>query len=111
MQEIFNFISSVGDNINEFFSNIALMFNQLIEYAHLYYIKSKISLMLYTLKLSVGTAQLLLNEMGFTDLIANIWNKMPSEIRYYGSVFGIPDAINVISNCTATAFVLRMTRV
>lgn len=110
MQDILNFFGSIGDNINEFFDSISLMFQQLIEYAHLYYIKSKISLMLYTLKLSTGTAQVLLNEMGFTELIANIWNQMPSEIRYYGTAFGIPDGINIISNCTATAFVLKMTR-
>lgn len=104
------FLSSIGDTLVEFFKAIPDYFNQFFVFLNAWYIKIKLYFFIMSLQFAYDTAQYLLNDIGFNDLISSTFNALPSELRYYAFLFRIPQAISIYFNCLATAFVLRMTR-
>ncbi|MGF1755819.1 DUF2523 domain-containing protein [Vibrio makurazakiensis] len=86
------------------------MASNLFSYLQLFIIKMKITLQIEFLKLSYSTAKLLLQDIGFNDLLVEVFNAMPSEVRFYSYAFGIPQGLTILANFMTTAFVMKMSR-
>ncbi|HDY8186565.1 TPA: DUF2523 domain-containing protein [Vibrio vulnificus] len=113
MQYILDFLAwltSIGDTVVTFITQIPDYFRQLHIWLNAWYIKMKLYFFIMSLQLAYDTAVYLLNDIGFNQMISSSFNALPSELRYYAFLFKIPQAISIYFNCLATAFVLRMTR-
>lgn len=113
MQYILDFLaylSSVGDTFIEFFSFIPQYFEDFFVYLNAWYVKAKFKFFIMSLGLAYETAVFLMNDLGITQMVVMLFNQLPSELRYYLHLFGIPKALSIIFNCGATAFVFRMMR-
>ncbi|ELI1839308.1 DUF2523 domain-containing protein [Vibrio fluvialis] len=113
MQFLVDLINSIGDfgqTVVDFFNFIPTYFQQLVAYINVWYIKLKLYGLIWSLKVYYATAQILLEEIGFTQAIASAFNALPDELRYYAHAFGLPRAISVYFNFVATGFVMKMLR-
>lgn len=114
MQFLLDLMQSLGDigqTVVDFFDNVPTWFEQTFVYLNAWYIKIKLYFLLVSLELSYKTAQYLLNDIGFTELVVQAFNALPSELRYYAFLFQLPQALNIYFTCMATGFVIRLTRV
>ncbi len=114
MQFLYDLLGSVSDfgqTTIDFFNSIPDMFMQIMAWLNLWYIKIKLYFLIQSVKLSYATAQLLLEDIGFNEMIKLAWNALPSELRYYGHLFGVPKALTVVSNCIATSLVMRLSKI
>ncbi|GLO63657.1 hypothetical protein MACH09_41650 [Vibrio sp. MACH09] len=114
MQELYNlvgYISDVGNTVFDFFQSIPDMFTQLLTYINYLFIKVKIYFLIKSIEMSFRVAQLLLEDIGFNLLVETAFNALPSELRYYAHLFGIPKALTLVGNCVGTALVMRISRV
>lgn len=103
-------LGDFGQTVIDFFNHIPTWFEDLFIYLNAWYIKMKLYFLLMSLELSYKTAQFLLNEIGFTQLVVSAFNALPSELRYYAFLFQVPQALNVYFTCMATGFVIRISR-
>ncbi|MGG5575215.1 DUF2523 family protein [Vibrio diazotrophicus] len=103
-------LSDVGQTVVEFFDFIPTYFQQLMAYINVWYIKAKLTWLIWTMQVYYTTAQLLLEEIGFNSVVASAFNSLPSELRYYAHAFGLPNAIGVYFNFLSTGFVMKMLR-
>lgn len=103
-------LGDFGQTVVDFFNHIPTWFEDLFIYLNAWYIKMKLYFLLMSLELSYKTAQFLLNEIGFTQLVVSAFNALPSELRYYAFLFQVPQALNVYFTCMATGFVIRISR-
>ncbi|WP_167522343.1 DUF2523 domain-containing protein [Vibrio atypicus] len=110
LYSFFNWISLQVDIIVSFFESIPLMLQDLFSYIQLFIIKMKIHAQIRFIQLSFNTAKILLEEIGFNDILAATFNAMPSELRFYAFKFGIPQGLSILANFFTTSFVMRMTR-
>ncbi|MGX1924979.1 DUF2523 domain-containing protein [Vibrio sp. NH-7] len=113
METLYSFIDWISLQANTvvgFFESIPVMMTDLFSYIQLFVIKMKIYFQIQFIQLSYNTAQLLLEEIGFNDLLAATFNAMPSELRFYAFKFGLPQGLSILANFFTTAFVMRMTR-
>lgn len=106
----FDWISSQFQFIYDFFEAIPQMTMDLFSYIQIFMIKMKIKAEIEFIKLSYNSAKILLEELGFNDILAVTFNAMPSEIRFYAFKFGIPQGLSILANFFTTAFVMRLSR-
>lgn len=104
-------ISDFGQTLVDFFNHIPDFFHDIFIYLNAWIVKVKLYFLLMSLKISYETAQYLLNEIGFTQMVVTAFNSLPDEIRYYAFLFKIPQALTIYFNCMATGFVIKMSRV
>lgn len=105
-----NFFTDLGQTVVDFFNAAPSIFQEIVSYWQLLVMKAKVTSYLWWLQVSYNTAQILLNELGFNQLISWAFNSLNDELRYYAFLFGIPKAITIYINFFTTAFVMRMTR-
>ncbi|MDN3699343.1 MULTISPECIES: DUF2523 family protein [Vibrio] len=105
-----NYLSNGFQTVIDFIAAIPYMFENLLSYIQLYMLKAKITGYIWWLEISYRSAQILLEEIGFNELLVTVFNGLSPEIRYYAYLFGIPQAITIFTNFFTTAFVMRMTR-
>jgi hypothetical protein len=113
METLLSLIKGIGDfgqTVVDYFNHVPSWFEEIFVYLNAWYIKIKFYFLLVSLELSYKTAQFLLNEIGFTELVVSAFNALPSELRFYAFLFQIPQALNIYFTCMATGFVIRMTR-
>lgn len=113
METLFSFIDWVTLQFHymvTFIESIPSMFTDLMSYIQLYYIKLKIYGQIEFIKLSYNTAQILLQELGFNDVLTMAFNSLPSELRFYAFKFGLPEGLSILANFFTTAFVMRMSK-
>ncbi|TOK31674.1 DUF2523 domain-containing protein, partial [Vibrio parahaemolyticus] len=48
--------------------------------------------------------------IGFSALFSQLFNLLPSELRYWGVLFKVPEGMAIYVNCATTALVMRMSR-
>lgn len=96
--------------ITEFFKSIPQMALDLFSYIQIFVIKIKLKAELEFIKLSYNSAQILLKEIGFNDLLSSVFNALPDELRFYAFKFGFPQGIAVWANFFTTALVMRFSR-
>lgn len=114
MEFLLNLVQSLGDfgqTIVDFFNNIPNWFESLFIYLNAWYIKIKLYFFILSLELSYKTASYLLNDIGFTALVVQAFNSLPSELRYYAFLFQVPQALNIYFTCLVTGFVMRFSKV
>ncbi len=113
MQFILDLLSGLGDvgrTVLDFFEFIPTYFQELVAYFNVWYIKMKLTWLIWTMQVYYTTAKLLLEEIGFNSVIASAFNSLPDEIRFYAYAFGVPHAIGVYFNFLSTGFVMKMLR-
>ena len=108
--EFFQYVSDVGGHILGYFDNIPIYFQQIRVWWEVFWIKLKLGFAVEFLKLSYLVAQALLDEIGFSSLFTKLFNALPSELRYWGVLFKIPEGLAIYVNCATTALVMRMSR-
>ncbi|MEZ8039630.1 MULTISPECIES: DUF2523 family protein [Vibrio] len=106
----FDWVSTQFQVVVDFIKSLPYIFSNIFSYIQLFYLKMKIAGQIEFIKMSYVTAQMLLQEIGFNDLLAATFNAMPSEIRFYAFKFGIPQGLSIVANFFTTGFVMRMTR-
>ncbi|MEN2701434.1 DUF2523 domain-containing protein, partial [Vibrio cholerae] len=74
-------IANAGDTVTEFFKSIPDYFGQLVVWGNAWYVKLKFLWLIYSLELAYKTAEYLLNDIGFNDMLASFFNALPDEIR------------------------------
>ncbi|EGR2696542.1 TPA: DUF2523 family protein [Vibrio parahaemolyticus] len=110
MFEFFQYIANMGDTILNYFSNAGSYFDQFFVWLQAWWIKMKFMVMIEFLRISYLVATTLLDEIGFSSLFSDLFNLLPSELRYWGILFKVPDGMAIYANCATTALVMRMSR-
>ena len=96
--------------ITDFFKAIPQMTLDLFSYIQIFMIKMKLKAELEFIKLSYNSAQILLKEIGFNDILSKAFNALPDELRFYAFKFGVPQGLAVWANFFTTALVMRLSR-
>ncbi|TKF60224.1 DUF2523 domain-containing protein [Vibrio kanaloae] len=86
------------------------MLLDLFSYIQIFIIKMKLKAELEFIKLSYNSAKILLNEIGFNEMLSSAFNALPDELRFYAFKFGFPQGLAVWANFFTTALVMRMSR-
>ena len=105
-QSIFNSVESISD----YFNDMDSIFTSLMVWLNIWYLKLKLMSTIYFLKISFLVATTLLDEIGFSTLLVESFNQLPSEIRYWATLFKIPQGLSIYLNCAATGLVMRMSK-
>ena len=110
MYEFFQYITNMGDTILNYFNNAGSYFDQFFVWFDIWWIKKKLEWSVDFLRISYLVATTLLDEIGFSSLFSDLFNLLPSELRYWGILFKAPDGMANYANCATTALVMRMSR-
>lgn len=110
MFEFFDFISNSINSINNYFDIIDVYFQDFFVWLNIWYIKLKLEMSIYFLKISYHTAVALLDEIGFNYILPKLFNQLPSELRYYAHLFKVVEGLSVFLNLAATSMVMRLTK-
>lgn len=113
MDYIYSFIDWIAlqmSFITDFFKAIPQMTLDLFSYIQIFMIKMKLKAELEFIKLSYNSAQILLKEIGFNDILSQAFNALPDELRFYAFKFGVPQGLAVWANFFTTALVMRLSR-
>ncbi|WED61182.1 DUF2523 family protein [Vibrio alginolyticus] len=110
MYEFFQYITNMGETILNYFSNAGSYFDAAFVWLQAWWIKMKFMVMIEFLRISYLVATTLLDEIGFSSLFSDVFNALPSELRYWGILFKVPDGLAIYANCATTALVMRMSR-
>lgn len=110
MVEFFQYISNIGGEILAYFDSIPVFFRDLRVWWEVQWIKIKLAFAVEFLKMSYLVATALLDEIGFSTLFSELFNALPSELRYWGTLFRVPEGMALYVNCATTALVMRMSR-
>lgn len=110
MFDWFNYISHATETVINFFNYIPSYFEAFFIYLEVWWIKIKVTTAIYFLRTSFLVATALLDDIGFNTLFAELFNKLPSELRYWATLFKVPEGVSLYVNCATTALVLRMSR-
>ncbi|ROO77321.1 DUF2523 domain-containing protein [Vibrio crassostreae] len=113
MDYIYSFIDWISLQmafITDFFKAIPQMTLDLFSYIQIFMIKIKLKAELEFIKLSYNSAQILLKEIGFNDILSKAFNALPDELRFYAFKFGVPQGLAVWANFFTTALVMRLSR-
>ncbi|CAH7382836.1 MULTISPECIES: hypothetical protein [Vibrio] len=113
MDYIYSFIDWISLQmafITDFFKAIPQMTLDLFSYIQIFMIKMKLKAELEFIKLSYNSAQILLKEIGFNDILSKAFNALPDELRFYAFKFGVPQGLAVWANFFTTALVMRLSR-
>ncbi len=110
LSDMFSWIFYYLDSLMDVWFNISGYFKEFFIYLDLWIVKAKLKFMLVSIKITYQVASTLLNEIGFTTLFQQLFNMLPSELRYWGVQFGLPKAVTFYMNCVATSLIMRLTR-
>lgn len=95
-------------DIYDFFSTLPDLIFDVFSYAWFWCIKLYISLKIQMLEMAYSVASLLLSEYEVYTVLNMAFNKLPSDLRYACYAFGVVDAVRIVVDAFATAFVLRI---
>ncbi|HHP0486565.1 TPA: DUF2523 family protein [Vibrio harveyi] len=110
MMEFFDYMANVGATVLDYMNNLDSMFDQFFVWLQVWWIKARLSASLYFVKISFLVAKSLLEEIGFASLFVELFNKLPSELRYWFNLYKVPQGFSIYANCATTAIVMRMSR-
>lgn len=113
MEYIYSFIDWISFQfafVTDFLKAIPQMLLDLFSYIQIFIIKMKLKAELEFIKLSYNSAKILLNEIGFNEMLSSAFNALPDELRFYAFKFGFPQGLAVWANFFTTALVMRMSR-
>ncbi|MBP3140304.1 DUF2523 family protein [Aliivibrio fischeri] len=110
---MFEFFSYIGNSFNAlltYFTNVDSYFFEFFTWLQVWYIKMKFMTSIMFLKVSYAVATTLLDEIGFNSFFSDLFNLLPSEIRFYANLFRVPEGLGIYANCATTSLVLRLSR-
>nr|WP_319534125.1 DUF2523 family protein [uncultured Vibrio sp.] len=110
MVDFFQYIANWGDTVLNYFENAPNYFDAFFIWFQTWWIKMKFMVTIEFLRISYLVATTLLEEIGFSSLFSDLFNMLPSELRYWGILFKVPEGMALYANCAATAMVMRMSR-
>ncbi len=110
MTDFFQLMANFGDTIYNYLTNMGNFFDQIMVWLQTWWIKMKLMVAIEFLKTSYLVATSLLDEIGFSALFSQLFNLLPSELRYWGVLFKVPEGMAIYVNCATTALVMRMSR-
>lgn len=110
MTDFFQLMANFGDTIYNYLTNMGNFFDQIMVWLQTWWIKMKLMVAIEFLKVSYLIATSLLDEIGFSALFSQLFNLLPSELRYWGVLFKVPEGMAIYVNCATTALVMRMSR-
>lgn len=110
MLDFFQYIANWGDTVLNYFEGLESYFDQFFIWLDIWWIKKKFEWAIEFLRISYLVATTLLEEIGFSSLFSDLFNMLPSELRYWGILFKVPEGMALYANCAATAMVMRMSR-
>lgn len=110
MYEFFDYMANVGATALGYLEGLPTFFDDFFVWLEVWWIKAKLSASLYFVKISFLVAKTLLEEIGFATLFVELFNKLPSEIRYWFTLYKVPQGFSLYVNCATTAMVMRMSR-
>lgn len=110
MFDFFQYVANVGDTILNYLNDIGGYFDQFFVWLQTWWVKMKLVVAIEFLKVSYLVATNLLTELGFASVFSDLFNKLPSELRYWGNLFKIPEGVALYVNCATTALVMKMSR-
>lgn len=110
MFDFFQYIANIGGTIVEYLEYVPTYFDEFRVWMEVQWIKIKLGFAIEFLRMSYLVATALLDEIGFSTLFSELFNALPSELRYWGTLFRVPEGVALYVNCATTALVLRMSR-
>ena len=110
MVEFFQYIRDVGQTLHNALMNTGSYFDSFFVWLNVWWMGAKLKGSIYFLKIAYLTAVTLLNEIGFNTLFSDLFNRLPSELRFYAFAFKVPEGFSLWMNCATTSLVMRMSR-
>ncbi|WP_423841134.1 DUF2523 family protein [Vibrio mytili] len=110
MFEFFDYLVTFGSTVLNYFDNIDSYFDAFFVWLQYWWLKMKFWAAIKFLKISFLLATTLLDEIGFKTLFTDLFNMLPSELRYWGILFKVPDGVAIYMNCVTTSIIMRMSR-
>jgi hypothetical protein len=110
MFEFFDYIADSAQMVLSYFANTDDYFTQFFTWLQVWYIKMKLTVSIMFLKVSFTVAIALLDEIGFNSFFSDLFNMLPSELRYYANLFRVPEGLGIYANCATTSLVMRLSR-
>lgn len=100
-------LNTLLETIQHFFDvGIFETFETAAEYFAAFYVKASLSFKVYMLKFSFETAQLLIQQLSFDDVLITAWGTLPPHIVSIFSYLKIPESVNLILSAYMTRFVM-----
>lgn len=104
---VYDFIVSAFNELFLFINHIPAFLMSVLTYitikAFIFYIDIKI----YLLELSMTVVRAILSEYGIYNIIEFSFNKLPSNVRYALTAFGVPDGFRIIFDAYAASLIMR----
>ncbi|MBL4829416.1 MAG: DUF2523 domain-containing protein [Aliivibrio sp.] len=110
MVEFYDSIYDIAATVLNYFENLGGFFTDFVVYMHVWYVKVQLRLKVMFFHSSYLVAVTLLKEIGFNTLFTELYNMLPSELRYWAGLFKLKEGFTLYINCAATALVLRLSR-
>lgn len=113
MDFIYSLLQIIGDAVASVLTFIIMIpsyVRELFDYAALWLFEVWIETKLFMLKLSLNMARELLTDYGVYDLIEVFFNRLPPDVRFVLTAYGVPEGLRMLFDAYATSFVLRVVR-
>lgn len=104
----FQYIANVFGSIYDFFVSIPDLIVEVFAYAWYWLIKLYLWVNKLMLEMAYQTASMLLADYEVYTLLNSAFNNLPPDLRHSAYQLGVVDAIRIVIDALATAFVLRI---
>ena len=108
------YIYSAMDMIGDFFLHLWVFINHIPDFIRqsITYLILQIGIFYYEfqifmLDIAVEIARKILSEYGIYDIVELSFNRLPPDLRFILSAYGVPDAFRIIFDVYAASFILR----
>lgn len=108
LYSVIEFLAGIGSDVKHFLFSIPDMIMNVFAYAWLWLIKLYLYLELSMIKLAFKVATMLLKDYEVYTVLNGAFNQLSPDLRHVCYAIGIVDAIRIIIDAAATAFVLRV---
>ncbi|WPC72556.1 DUF2523 family protein [Vibrio porteresiae] len=103
-----NYLADAFYYIKEFFASIPAFFMDAMTYCYYLAFKFYLYIKIQTVMMAYDVAQMLLGDYEVYTVLSNVFNAMPDSIRYAAYQLGVVQAVRIVIDAFATAFVLRL---
>jgi ABC-type phosphate transport system permease subunit len=104
----FQYIANVFGSIYDFFVSIPDLIIEVFAYAWYWLIKLYLSIKISMVHMAYQVASMLLTDYEVYTVLNSAFNNLPPDLRHSAYQLGVVDAIRIVIDALATAFVLRI---
>ena len=105
---VMHFLASVASDVKHLFFYLADSILNVFTYAWYWLVKLYLYIQLSTIELAFNVATMILQDYEVYTVLNGAFNQLSPDLRYMSYSLGIVDAIRIIIDAFATAFVLRV---